>query len=265
MTFAADTALRRHDAGRFEAELPIHWSSLVGIHGGYIVSIVASAIDAVVDDPARHIRSLNAQFVRPPSAGSATIVVDVQHAGRTTSFVTARMTQADRLVLLVTAVCGRTRDGMSYSDTPAPRPALPPLGSMQFVPSGVRVGHFTNADIIMDPDVVPFGGGDRAWLGGWLRPLDDEPITTTWLTCMADFFPPSVFSRTTAPVKAASIDFSVQFMSTDPQRHVAPGGYVYGQMYSAESAEGFAVEDGIIWAPDGTVLVTSRQLRLAGE
>ena len=264
-TFASDTAVRRIAEHRYEADLQAHWSSLLGIHGGYVTAVAASAIDAAIDDPTRPIRSLNAQFVRRPTAGSATVAVNVQHDGRTTSFVTARMTQADRLVLLVTAVCGQTRGGMKYSDTQAPRPPLPPAGSVQFAPTGVRTGHFINADIIMDPDVVPFGGGDKAWLGGWLRPLDGQPVTSTWLTCLADFFPPAVFSRTTGPVKAASIDFSVQFLSTTPHLHVAPGEYVYGQMYSAESSEGFAVEDGVIWAPDGTVLVTSRQLRLAGE
>ena len=56
----------------------------------------------------------------------------------------------------------------------------------------------------------------------------------------------------------------MQFLVTDLAAHVEPGDYVYAEMHSRHSGGGYAVEDGIVWAPDGTTLATSRQLRLAG-
>ena len=265
MTFNSDTSIRCRGNGAFDVDLQPNWLSLVGIHGGYVTAIAARGIEEVVDDESRPLRSLSTQFVRSPAPGAATLDVHVHHHGRSISFVTARMVQADRLLLLASAICGQGRGGPTYSDLEVGRPPTPPPDQPQFVPSGVAVGHFVNADIFMDPDVVPFGAGDRSWVAGWLRPVGGEPVTLSWLACAADFFPPAVFSRTTGPVKAASIDYSLQFVTADPCRHVPHGGYVYAEMYSAVSAGGYAVEDGTLWAPDGKVLATSRQLRLAGE
>jgi hypothetical protein len=51
----------------------------------------------------------------------------------------------------------------------------------------------------LDPDVVPFGGGDEAWVAAWLRPLDGDAIDAAWLVAMCDVLPPAVFSRTNGP------------------------------------------------------------------
>jgi acyl-CoA thioesterase len=71
-------------------------------------------------------------------------------------------------------------------------------------------------------------------------------------------------TRTDRPVQAASIDYSVQFLCAEPASAVAAGGFVHGEMRCSIAADGFSVEDGIFRSPDGRVLATSRQLRLAG-
>ena len=73
---------------------------------------------------------------------------------------------------------------------------------------------------------------------------------------------PAVFSRTTGPVKAATIEYVVHLASAEPS--VPPGEYVYLSCRSPLSLEGFAVEDATMWAPDGRVLAVARQTRLAG-
>ncbi len=79
---------------------------------------------------------------------------------------------------------------------------------------------------------------------------------------MCDLLPPAVFSRTTGPVAAATIEYVVHLATDQPS--VPPGEYVYLSCRSPLSNEGFAVEDATMWAPDGRVLAVARQTRLAG-
>ena len=41
-------------------------------------------------------------------------------------------------------------------------------------------------------------------------------------------------------------------------------GYLTARMHAFHAHDGFAVEDGWIWMPDGKLLATVRQTRLAG-
>ena len=79
---------------------------------------------------------------------------------------------------------------------------------------------------------------------------------------MCDVLPPAVFSRTTSPVKAATIEYTVHLATGTPS--LPDDDYVYLSCHSPLSSEGFAVEDATMWGPDGRVLAVARQTRLAG-
>jgi acyl-CoA thioesterase len=260
MSFVDDTAVTRVGPGRFSAELFEHWSSLVGIHGGYTASIVANAMTAAVDDPSRALRSFATQFASVPRAGPVDIEVTVERTGKSMTTTSARLLQEGRVLQVAHAASSTNRPGLAYDDHVRPRDADP--GDTPRFASPAGVGHFQNADVRLDPDVVPFGGGDEAWVAAWLRPLGGEPIDATWLVTMCDLLPPAVFSRTTGPVAAASIEYVVHLATGEPA--VPPGEYVYLSCRSPLASEGFAVEDATMWAPDGRVLAVARQTRLAG-
>jgi acyl-CoA thioesterase len=260
VSFAADTAVVRVGPGCFTAELRERWSSLVGIHGGYTAAIVVRAMTAAIDDPSRALRSFAAQFAAVPEPGSVEIEVSVERAGRSMTTTSARLLQEGRVLQVAHAVSSAPRPGLSYDEHVPPRDGEPG-DTPQFVPPG-GVGHFRNADVRLDPDVVPFGGGDEAWMAGWLRPLDGEPIDAAWVVAMCDVLPPAVFSRTTGAVKAATIEYVVHLATGEPS--LPAGEHVYLSCRSPLSSEGFAVEDATMWAPDGHVLAVARQTRLAG-
>ena len=99
-------------------------------------------------------------------------------------------------------------------------------------------------------------------VAAWLRPLDGEPIDAAWLVAMCDMLPPAVFSRTSGPVKAATIEYVVHLATGEPA--LPAGDHVYLSCRSPLSSDGFAVEDATMWGPDGRVLAVARQTRLAG-
>jgi hypothetical protein len=184
----------------------------------------------------------------------------VERAGRSVTTTSARLLQAGRVLLVAHAVSSPARPGLAYDEHVRPRPADPGDAPV-FVPPG-SVAHFQNAEVRLDPDVVPFGGGPDAWVAAWLRPLDGEAIDAAWLVAMCDMLPPAVFSRTTGPVKAASLEYVVHLATGAPR--LPAGEHVYLSCRSPLSSEGFAVEDATLWGPDGDALAVARQTRLAG-
>lgn len=260
MSFSGDTAVTRAGPGRFTAELHERWSSLVGIHGGYTAAIVANAMISAVDDPSRTLRSFATQFVSIPRPGPVELEVAVERTGTSMTTTTARLLQEGRVLQVAHAASSTTRPGLAYDDHVRPRDADP--GDAPRFSSSDGVGHFQNADVRLDPDVVLFGGGHEAFVAAWLRPLEGEPIGAAWLVAMCDLLPPAVFSRTGGPVAAATIEYVVHLAAAEPW--VPPGEYVYLSCRSPLSNEGFAVEDATMWAPDGRVLAVARQTRLAG-
>jgi acyl-CoA thioesterase len=260
MSFAADIAVEPAGPGRFTAELHERWSSLMGIHGGYTAAIVVNAITAEVTDPTRPLRAFAAQFAAVPRPGPVDVEVNVERVGKSMTTTTARLSQNGKVLQVAHAASSTSRPGLTYDDHLRPRSADPGDTPRFTAPDGV--GHFQNADVRLDPDVVPFGGGDQAWVAAWIAPLDHDLIDAAWLVAMCDVLPPAVFTRTTVPVKAATIEYVVHLATGEPS--VPAGAHVYLSCRSPLSKEGFAVEDATMWAPDGTVLAVARQTRLAG-
>ena len=214
MTFAEDTAVTRVAPGSFTAELHERWSSLVGIHGGYTAAIVANAMTAAVDDPSRALRSFATQFASIPRPGPVDIDVTVERTGKSMTTTSARLRQEGSVLQVAHAASSTTRPGLTYDDHVRPREADP--GDTPLFTSSGGVGHFQNADVRLDPDTVLFGGGHEAHVAAWLRPLGGEPVTAAWLVAMCDLLPPAVFSRTTGPVAAATIEYVVHLATGDP-------------------------------------------------
>jgi acyl-CoA thioesterase len=261
--FAADTAVVRVGADRWRGELSERWASLVGIHGGYVTAVAARAIAEAVADPDRPLRTLSAQFLRSPRPGPVEVDVAVERRGRTLVFASARVHQDDRSLVLVRSTSAGAAAGLVYDDhRPRPRPAAPPAGSGRFDAEGL-VRHFEQVEVIMDPDVVPFSGAGQAWLAAWLRPLDGEPIDAAWLAMACDVLPPASFARTAGPTRAATLDYTLHLPVA--AAHVAVGEHVFLDCRSPLAADGMAVEDGVLWGPDGAVLAVSRQTRLADD
>ena len=152
-------------------------------------------------------------------------------------------------------------EGPRFSDVPPAAPRPPDAIRLDEQP---RVTHLANARTWIHPSTLPLAGAPRAeWLA-WGRPHGDHPVDAAWLTMYADYFPPAVFARLSAPVRAVSIEYSLQIHRPDLPLQLGPDEALAARHHAFHSAGGFAVEDGVLHAPDGTVVATSRQTRLAG-
>ncbi|HEY4610294.1 MAG TPA: thioesterase family protein, partial [Ilumatobacteraceae bacterium] len=172
--FDATTSLRldASQANRFTAHLDRAWSSLVGIHGGYLTAIAIRAAQRVVGE--RPIRTVTTTFLRPGSIGNAAVDVEAVRRGRSITNLAVSLSQSSKLVLVSQIVAADVVESTSWETTTRPDiadfaqcvPITPPEG----------IGHFDHAVAVLDPRGMPFSHGPVARVAGYMRPREPGPI-----------------------------------------------------------------------------------------
>lgn len=245
------------------------WWIVNGPNGGYVAALVLRAIVAEVGDPTRRPRSLTLHYLRAPGEGPLDIEVVIERSGRTVTNVSARVTQAGRLVVLALAALAVDRDapvafdetpGLPLGDDGGPLPLPEQIVAAPVDPER-DVPLRTHYDLRWAVGGLPFGAGEpvgerRARCGGWLRPIEPEPIDEVALVAMADAWLPPIFSRVDRPLAVPTVDLTVHFraLPEDPLDHC------FVEFDSPLAADGYLVEHGRILDRHGRLLVESRQL-----
>jgi len=258
------TAVTRLGDNRFRAHVAEQWTSLQGVHGGVVAAIAVSAASTVLRDegadPATQLRAATFGYVSGNTVGDLTIDIEIIRRGRAMTTTHARVTQGDKTTTVARFHHSTPWEGLEFSDV---RPlANKPDGAIRL--QSLPPAHLNNTETYLHPDTTLFAGASRAeWLA-WSRPTDGNSFDAAWLTMFGDYFPPAVFALTTDRVRAVTIEYSIQIHSAAGSWTLADGDYLAARMHTFHSHDGFAVEDGWIHLPDGTLLATVRQTRLAG-
>ena len=242
------------DESTFDVELPPTWMSLVGIHGGFLAAVATSAAEHVVEG--RAARTVATSFQRRAVTGPAQVRVDVDRDGRSLSTVTVTVSQLGSTVASVRVTLTADLVGVEWSD-PAPID-LPPPGSCERIRPHAPIEHFERLDSLIDPSSLPFTGGDRAMVRGYLRPLEPHPIGAPWLAMASDWFPPAAFVRLEPPLGGVSVDLTTHVHRTIDD---LDGAWLTASFEITTSSGGLAVEHGEIRTVDGGLLAESFQTR----
>jgi acyl-CoA thioesterase len=248
--------------GRFTVEIDPAWSSLRGVHGGFLAALAVRATERVEDSfgegVGRDVRTSTTSFLRPARPGLLDVHVEPVRDGRTlgTYAVTASQNGRDVATSRVTAVVPSA--GTSW-ETATPDDSMPPPDECVAVepPEGVR--HFENATGLLDPSYAPFSHGPEARVRGYVRPLEPRPIDATWLTMILDWFPPASFTRNDPPIGGVSVDFTVHVHRTLAQ--LAPDEWLAGRFHADVSTGGLALEKGTICDQGGHVIAEAFHTR----
>ena len=244
--------------GEFTVELDAGWSSLVGVHGGYMCAIAVRGAEALVED--RRVRTITTSFLRTGRVGPATLSVRPVRQGRSITTMVADLVQDDRLLLTSRLTLMTERSGIEWR-TAVP-PVLPP--PERCVRMDVdRVVHFDRVDGVIDPRTMPSSGGERARVQGYLRPLEHGGVDAAWLAMATDWFPPPAFVRLPPPTGGVSIDLTTHIHQ--PQFALGESDWLTGVFEIETSAGGLATEHGRIAARDGSLVAESFQTRLTTQ
>src|SRR3954447_2591791 len=226
MDWIDSTAVTRLADGRFGAKVDEQWTSLQGVHGGVVAAITvnasAAALRAEGIDPASQLRAATFGYVRGNTVGDLVVDIDVVRTGRSLSTAHARVTQGDKTTTVARLHYSAPWDGLEFSD--APRPATRPDDAVRLqVPSPA---HLNNTETYLHPDTMLFGGAERAEWVAWSRPTEGGSFDSAWLTMFGDYSPPAVFARTTAPVRAVTIEYAIQIHRAAGSWSLADGEYL---------------------------------------
>ena len=258
--FEQDTRISQVEPGLFEGHVNRDWWIVFGPNGGFLAAMLVRAMGSAVEDVERHVRSLTVHYTAAPAEGAIRIRTTVERAGRSLTTVSARMEQDGRLIALAIGAFSRQRlAAIEYDELPpppvpapedvpvaSPRPEMPPFARQW--EQRYAVGR------------APFRGFDDGptITGGWIKPLDPQPIDAALVAQLTDAWLPAVFVRLTQPNAVPTIDLTIHFRSDLP----LPADYVLVTFESRLSRGGFVEEDGWIWSRDGRLIAHSRQLAL---
>jgi acyl-CoA thioesterase len=271
--FDRDTAVRRVDSGNddsgqtasetlFAADVAAGWRAGRGPHGGYLAAILLRALTAAVDDPGRTPRSLTIHYTRAPDPGSIEIHTTVERAGRSLSTLSARMEQAGRTTALALAAFSVPWRAPEANELPLPDLA-PPDAERRSTPKLFKAAPEFTDHLVMQPRVgaIPFSGsGAPMRIGGWIGLPEERPVDALSLALFCDaWFPPS-FIALDQPAISPTIDLTIHFRQSMSACDCDPAALCLSVFDTRLLYDGLFEEDGVIWAPDGTVLAQSRQL-----
>ncbi len=277
--FDRDTAVWREDsadgaerdgssAGRralFGAEVAPDWRAGRGPHGGYLAAMLLRAlIDSVADDT-RAPRSLTIHYARAPEPGPAQISTVIERQGRSLSTLSARMHQDGKLIALVLAAFSLPWGGPEISDMRMPdvEPADPSRQGVRLIERG---GPEFARQIVLQPrmDGSVFAGGEQPMeIRGWIGLAEPRPIDALSLAFFSDALIPAPYMRMSEPAAVPTVDLTVHFREhMSPAPGADPRELCLAQTTTELIHDGFFVEDGLIWAADGTLLAHSRQLAI---
>jgi acyl-CoA thioesterase len=267
--FDRDTAVHRQDGsateGVFTAEVSPAWRAGRGPHGGYLAAMLLRALTETVADPARAPRSLTIHYPRAPKPGPVSIHTVVERAGRSLSTLSARMEQDGKLAALLLAAFSVPWRAPEIIDLTMPDVGPPDPGREVGALREMGAPPFTR-HLVFQPRIgtAPFTGSERPMeIGGWLGLGEPRPIEPLLLAFFSDALFPPVFVRLTERAVSPTVDLTIHFRAPlPPAEPRGPDDLCLARFRSGLVHEGFFEEDGVIWAPDGTVLAHSRQLAI---
>lgn len=262
--WGVDSAVEQVGEHEFASVLTERWNSLQGSHGGIVAAKCVRAAQAVVETiglDATALRAATFGYVSGNSPGPITFVVDTVRVGRNLVTIHVTTRQGDRVTTVARLHFSSPWEGIEFSD--APPPPERPRDTVRFDQIALK-SHIENVEAHIDPARSPFSSAPCGeWLA-WCRPKHSGRFDSSWLAMFADYFPPAVFVRDSGPSRAVTIEYSLQIHDAVGEWELKAGELLAARMHVFHSHEGFAVEDGWIWHPDGRLLATSRQTRLAG-
>ena len=246
----------------YAAEVSPDWRAGRGPHGGYLAAMILRALVQTVADPQRAPRSLTIHYARAPEPGPVRIRTVVEREGRSLSTLSARMERDGTLIAVALAAFSVPWRAPEISDLepPAVDPPDPVRESGLLHPAAP---HFTR-HLVLQPrvDATPFTGSDGPMeFTAWVGLAQPRALDALSLAFFSDALLPAVFMRLTEPSVVPTVDLTVHFRASLPRSSDPdPGELCLARMSTRVIHEGFFEEDGVIWAPDGTVLAQSRQL-----
>jgi len=253
--FDEDTRVEPGADGEYVAELTGRWDGMRGaVNGGYLLATCTRALALTMPFPDPIV--ISGFFLRPGTAGPATVRTSLVRGGRTTAFGEAVLAQQDKEVIRATAAFARLgQDGQVYLGG-AP-PDLPPPGECVRLPaSGPGLPRIAERIEFRRAELPGWFGGEPTGQPSsefWMRFADGRDADLLALPLLVDANPPPVLEL---GVSTTTIQLTVHLRAKP-----APG-WLACRATTRFVSGGYHEEDFEIWDSAGVLVAQSRQLAL---
>lgn len=245
-------------AGPAPVRVDRSWWSWAGPHGGLLAALALRAASGLAG-PGRTPRALTVQLLQAPD-DALLPSADLIREGGASSTVSSALRGADGTPAVNAVLTSGRSGGGGTPYTAVPAPDVPGPDGCAPVDLPVDVVPYTqHLELRPAAGTLPFAGGSVAEMVAWVRLIDDDPLDTAALTVLADSMPPALYAIATTPVAVPTVELSMSYASgldAAPRR-----GWVLVRIATRTAADGWCVDDSNVWAPDGELLVSSRQTR----
>lgn len=229
--------------------------------GGLMAALAAGAMrqGLGVQTP---LQSLTIQYLAAARFEDATFSPVMNRGGRNVAYASVTGGQGDRLAVQALGTYGRDVAGPVLTPLIA---SPPPVDELEPTPLDPMFGPWFTRHIdyrfVAGPKQFGENAGKKPELGCWMRTTDAAPLDEARLLFLLDGLYPTYFTAFPAPpVISASVDLRADLL-TALTPDTSPEGWAYFRFTSQDVGSGWAVEDGVAWAPDGRPLALVRQRR----
>jgi acyl-CoA thioesterase len=246
-----------HDEG-WTVSLPASWMQGRGAFGGVVAGAALRAMRSLAA-PDRTPRSVSTTFLGPVSASEpAHLTARVLRAGRTITFVEARIVQGGTERAVVQGAFGADRPSQ-MSTVPPRRPEVAPPESWDRFPylPGLSPQFIQHLDLRYTNGAFPFIERDGSVLEGYARFEVPAARGPERLLALMDCWPSPSLQQLSAMAPASSVSWTAHLVAPDT---VPEGGFVWFRSESVTAGHGYNTILGRLYGPDGTLLAWLEQL-----
>jgi acyl-CoA thioesterase len=253
--FDEDSRVEPGADGEYTAELTSRWNGTRGaVNGGYLLATCTRALALSMPFPDPIV--ISGFFLRPGTAGAATIATSLVRGGRTTAFGAAVLTQQGKEVIRVTAAFARLgQDGQVFLG--AAPPDLPPPGECVRLPaSGPGMPRIAERIEFRRVELPGWFRGEPTGQPSsefWMRFADGRDADLLALPLLVDANPPPVLEL---GASSTTIQLTVHLRAQP-----APG-WLAARATTRFVGGGYHEEDFEVWDSAGILVAQSRQLAL---
>lgn len=250
-----DLVLKQINTNRIEVELSDHWSINHRPNGGYLMAVIAAAMQTCSSKSTTPI--VTAGFIHACKPGRA--VVDIQVISESGNFarLTASLVQNNKeCVRAMGTFCSPPEQDPPCFYEQGP-PQMASFEDSIPVPPIPDNGLFDHIDARLDPSCTGWITGDlsdTAQIRGWLGFKKKRTLDLPALLLFSDTYPPPVFAKFGPRAWVPTIEMSVNVRALPETQHLK---VVFSSRFISA---GLVEEDGELWDSNGNLIAISRQI-----
>ena len=242
--------------GGWGLRLSEDWLQGRSAYGGLQVSIVLKAMRALIPDGAP-LRTVQVTFLAPvPANEDLRASASVLRAGKNATHIEGKLWLGEQLLCLVIGVFGATRESAIRI-----RPSQPevPAGKVITLPQikGVTPDFLQHFDVRWLSGPLPYSGASEPKAVIEVGFKHSGTVNELHLPAIADVIPPLAITMLRKPAPGSSMTWMLELLA-DRYDHLPLQGWRFdAEVLSA--ADGYTSQTAMIWAPDGSPAMLSRQ------